>query len=160
VDNATWTLSGERTTSKTIYVWTKDADGNTSSAASDGITLADTTAPTTTSVTLINRTDNNMTSITADNQMKLNIVASDTGTATTLGLSSYYVSDNASDNDSVILAGATGNLGNVTSVNDNYTILFDNSTLDNGSTLTLYVWTIDAGNNISAPVSDNITYYR
>ena len=160
VDNATWTLSGERGTLKTIYVWTKDFDNNTSSPVSDNITLADTTAPTITSVTLINRTDNNTASITADNQAKLNIVASDTGTATTLGLSKYYVSDNASDNDSVILAGALGSLGNATSINDNYTISFDNSTLDNGSTLTLYVWTIDAANNISAPVSDNITYYR
>ncbi len=125
---------------KTVYVWFRDAAGNISASATDGIELTqvDTSAPAN-PVVSINGGDSTTDSISAT----LSISADDD-----TGVTWYYASETASTPNAEGWTDVTADAN----YSDNVAI-----TLNAGNgTKTIYVWFRDAAGNISGRTSDSI----
>jgi hypothetical protein len=130
-------LSGDST--KTVYVWFKDAAGNVSTTASDSIFL-DTEAPTNSAISI-----NSDASTTNSVSVTLNLSANDS-----INIYAYYASETSTTPDS-----SDSGWTNVTATTS-YAADVAYDLLSGDSTKTVYVWFKDAAGNVSTTASDSI----
>ncbi len=140
-DNVSFELSSGNG-QKSVYVWFKDAAGNVSASASDGVTLAQDTSAPTNSVVSINNGDVSTDTL----YVTLSVSADDD-----IGVVAYY----ASETDSIPDAIADGwkDVSSETSFSGSIVFL-----LSSGNALkTVYLWFKDADGGVSDATNDSIT---
>jgi len=145
-DNVSFTLSSSSSVgnhSRTVYVWFKDAAGNVSASASDGITLIinDTTAPSNPTISI-----NNGENSTSSSSISLSLSSNDN-----VGVTDYYLSENSNS--------PSSNTSGWTSVTSASSFSGSTSfTLSSGNKMnkTVFVWFKDSAGNVSSSASDTI----
>ena len=145
-DNVSFTLSSSSTVgshSRTLYVWFKDAAGNVSTSASDGITLIvnDSTAPSSPSISI----NSGLSTATSAN---INLSLSSTDN---VGVTAYYLSENSNTPSSNASGWISVSSSTSFSGNPSFTLSSGNKT-----NKIVYAWFKDSIGNVSSSANDSI----